>query len=194
MAADMAAQPRSDELLNQSPPYVDVDLYAQRPTAARAPLRVTAARATRPRSPPSAGIGAAPTCSSSARAGQREPAEAENTRRQGLSPRFHRVSSGLSRAHGRERRRRSAGVDLARRRDTGGRAGARSTRAARFYMAAQVETGHLCPITMTRAAVAALAVEPPLRRQADAEDRVAALRSDVSVRGGRRPASRSAWA
>ena len=33
-------------------------------------------------------------------------------------------------------------------------------RAARFYMAAQVETGHLCPITMTRAAVAALAVEP----------------------------------
>jgi len=29
-------------------------------------------------------------------------------------------------------------------------------------MAAQVETGHLCPITMTRAAVAALATEPPL--------------------------------
>src|SRR5258708_18402749 len=39
---------------------------------------------------------------------------------------------------------------------------AQVTRAARFYMAAQVETGHLCPITMTRAAVAALAVEPPL--------------------------------
>jgi putative acyl-CoA dehydrogenase len=35
-------------------------------------------------------------------------------------------------------------------------------RAARFYMTAQVETGHLCPITMTRAAVAALAVEPDL--------------------------------
>jgi putative acyl-CoA dehydrogenase len=33
-------------------------------------------------------------------------------------------------------------------------------RAARFYMAAQVETGHLCPITMTRAAVAALAAAP----------------------------------
>src|SRR5438105_4190090 len=33
-------------------------------------------------------------------------------------------------------------------------------RAAKFYMAAQVETGHLCPITMTRASVAALAVEP----------------------------------
>ncbi len=35
-------------------------------------------------------------------------------------------------------------------------------RAARFYMAAQVETGHLCPITMTRAALAALAAAPPL--------------------------------
>ena len=32
-------------------------------------------------------------------------------------------------------------------------------RAARFYMAAQIETGHLCPITMTHAAVAALAAE-----------------------------------
>ena len=35
-------------------------------------------------------------------------------------------------------------------------------RAAKFYMAAQVETGHLCPITMTRASVAALASQPDL--------------------------------
>jgi putative acyl-CoA dehydrogenase len=35
-------------------------------------------------------------------------------------------------------------------------------RSARFYMAAQVETGHLCPLTMTRAALAALAAEPSL--------------------------------
>ncbi|HZC96787.1 MAG TPA: acyl-CoA dehydrogenase family protein, partial [Bradyrhizobium sp.] len=35
-------------------------------------------------------------------------------------------------------------------------------RAAKFYMAAQVETGHLCPITMTRASVAALTAEPDL--------------------------------
>src|SRR4051812_48903371 len=35
-------------------------------------------------------------------------------------------------------------------------------RAARFYMASQVETGHLCPITMTRASVAALAEQPDL--------------------------------
>jgi putative acyl-CoA dehydrogenase len=35
-------------------------------------------------------------------------------------------------------------------------------RAAKFYIAAQVETGHLCPITMTRASVAALGSQPDL--------------------------------
>ena len=35
-------------------------------------------------------------------------------------------------------------------------------RAAKFYIASQVETGHLCPITMTRASVAALAEAPAL--------------------------------
>jgi putative acyl-CoA dehydrogenase len=35
-------------------------------------------------------------------------------------------------------------------------------RAARFYMVAQVENGHMCPITMTRASVAAFSAEPAL--------------------------------
>jgi putative acyl-CoA dehydrogenase len=35
-------------------------------------------------------------------------------------------------------------------------------RAARYYMVAQAENGHMCPVTMTRAAVAALAAEPAL--------------------------------
>jgi putative acyl-CoA dehydrogenase len=41
------------------------------------------------------------------------------------------------------------------------RAGAPSevARAARYFMVAQVENGHMCPITMTRASVGALAVE-----------------------------------
>jgi putative acyl-CoA dehydrogenase len=43
--------------------------------------------------------------------------------------------------------------------------GAEVIRAARFYMAAQVETGHLCPITMTRAAVGALAMQPDVLAQ-----------------------------
>lgn len=41
-------------------------------------------------------------------------------------------------------------------------ASAEVMRGARFYMAAQIEAGHLCPVTMTRAAVAALAAEPQL--------------------------------
>jgi putative acyl-CoA dehydrogenase len=36
-------------------------------------------------------------------------------------------------------------------------------RGAKFFIAAQVETGHLCPITMTRAAVGTLSVDPALR-------------------------------
>jgi putative acyl-CoA dehydrogenase len=39
---------------------------------------------------------------------------------------------------------------------------AQVARAARYYMVAQVENGHMCPITMTRAAVAVLATEPAL--------------------------------
>jgi putative acyl-CoA dehydrogenase len=35
-------------------------------------------------------------------------------------------------------------------------------RGAKFFIAAQVETGHLCPITMTRAAISALQVNPKL--------------------------------
>jgi putative acyl-CoA dehydrogenase len=42
---------------------------------------------------------------------------------------------------------------------------AQVARAARFYMTAQVESGHLCPITMTRASVAALASAPSLLAQ-----------------------------
>src|SRR6266850_206128 len=46
----------------------------------------------------------------------------------------------------------------------GGQAAAPSevARAARYFMAAQVENGHQCPITMTRACVGALGVEPAL--------------------------------
>src|ERR1700751_3711697 len=38
-------------------------------------------------------------------------------------------------------------------------------RAAKFHMAAGVETGHLCPITMTTASVAALAVQPDILKK-----------------------------
>ena len=68
---------------------------------------------------------------------------------------------GLSRVDGAQRACRRAQFDLERRRQAGRRR-AEVVRAAKFYMAAQVETGHLCPITMTRASVAALAAQPDL--------------------------------
>jgi len=42
-------------------------------------------------------------------------------------------------------------------------------RSARYYMAAQVECGHLCPITMTRAALGALVADPALLAQVAAK-------------------------
>src|SRR5207245_10475976 len=38
-------------------------------------------------------------------------------------------------------------------------------RAARFYLTAELETGHLCPITMTSASLAALMASPKLFRE-----------------------------
>ncbi len=61
-------------------------------------------------------------------------------------------------------------------------------RAARIYMTAQVEAGHICPITMTSASVGALAASPALREWLAAEDPVAATTTRASGRGGRRPA------
>src|SRR5689334_10686557 len=51
--------------------------------------------------------------------------------------------------------------------EDGARASAPSevARAARYFMEAQVENGHQCPITMTRACVGALAVEPALLKR-----------------------------
>ncbi|MPZ39229.1 MAG: DNA alkylation response protein [Rhizobiales bacterium] len=48
---------------------------------------------------------------------------------------------------------------------TAAAAPAEAVRAARYVMVAQVENGHMCPITMTRAAVPALAAEPDLFAQ-----------------------------
>jgi putative acyl-CoA dehydrogenase len=53
-------------------------------------------------------------------------------------------------------------------------------RSARYYITAQVESGHLCPITMTRAALAALAAAPSLL--ADVAPKVTSTTYDPSFR------------
>ncbi|ANH03854.1 acyl-CoA dehydrogenase family protein [Shinella sp. HZN7] len=42
---------------------------------------------------------------------------------------------------------------------------AHKVRAVRFYLTAQLECGHLCPLTMTSASVAALSVSPQVQRE-----------------------------
>ena len=160
MAADMATQPRVDALLNQSPPYLNVDLYAS-----DQPLRNAVAS--------NGGEGDAAALSAFGKhwgsAGMFELArqanenppklktfDAKGYRRDFIEfhPAYHELMAASF----------AAGLQASTWRDdaTPAAAPAQVTRAARFYMAAQVETGHLCPITMTRAAVAALAVEPRL--------------------------------
>jgi putative acyl-CoA dehydrogenase len=160
MAADMAAQPRSDELLNQSPPYVDVDLYTS-----DQPLRSAIADNGGEGDPAALSAfgkhwGSADMFKLARQANENPPKlktlDAKGYRRDFIEfhPAYHELMAASV----------AVGLQASTWRDdaTPAAAPAQVTRAARFYMAAQVETGHLCPITMTRAAVAALAVEPPL--------------------------------
>jgi putative acyl-CoA dehydrogenase len=151
---------RVEEVLNQSPPYVDVDLYA----SDRALQSAVAANGGEHDAAALSAFGkhwGTAEMFDLARAANAHPPElkafdARGNRRDVVEfhPAYHHfmaesVAAGLAASTWRE--------DA-----TPQPAPAQVTRAARFYMAAQVETGHLCPITMTHAAVAAFAVEQPL--------------------------------
>ena len=151
---------RIDEVLNQSPPYVDVNLYES-----DRPLQDAVAA--------NGGAGDASALSDFgkhwgtaemfdlARAANEHPPElkafdAKGFRRDAIEfhPAYHQfmsesIAPGLAASTWREDARPMG-------------APAQVLRAARFYMAAQIETGHLCPVTMTHAAVAALTLEREL--------------------------------
>jgi putative acyl-CoA dehydrogenase len=153
----------TDEVLNQSPPYEDVDLYAS-----DLPLR-EAVKAN------GAGDEAAALAAFGRQWGTAEMFAAarqanENTPKlRTFDPKgfrrdvveFHPAYHDLMRASI------AAGLQGSSWTTDGTRAAppAEVARAARYYMAAQVESGHLCPITMTRAALAALAADPALLAQ-----------------------------
>ncbi|HKA81118.1 MAG TPA: acyl-CoA dehydrogenase family protein [Xanthobacteraceae bacterium] len=151
---------RFDEVLNQSPPYVDVDLYASDP-----PLQSAVAA--------QGGNGEAAELSAFgkhwgsaqmldlARQANENPPKLKAFDAKGFRldliefhPAYHHFMAEST----------AAGLHASTWQGdaTPAAAPAQVIRAARFYMAAQIETGHLCPITMTRAAVAALAAEPRL--------------------------------
>jgi putative acyl-CoA dehydrogenase len=148
------------EVFNQSPPFEDVDLYALDRPLHEAVAANGGAAAERELSEFGRHWGSAAMAARGRIANENTPKlrtfDARGNRRDEVEfhPAYHELMAHS--AH--------AGVHNSTWNAKGAPAGGASevVRAAKFYMAAQVETGHLCPITMTRASVAALAAEPDL--------------------------------
>jgi putative acyl-CoA dehydrogenase len=148
------------EVFNQSPPFEDVNLFAADRPLADAVAANGGASAQRELSEFGQHWGSAAMAERGRLANENTPKlrtfDARGNRRDEVEfhPAYHELMARS--AH--------AGVHNSTWTSDGKPAGgaAEVVRAAKFYMAAGVETGHLCPITMTRASVAALAAQPDL--------------------------------
>src|SRR6202521_4747161 len=148
------------EVLNQSPPFEDVDLFALDRPLSEAVAVNGGASAQNELAEFGQHWGSAAMAARGRLANENTPKlrtfDARGNRRDEVEfhPAYHELMARS--AH--------AGVHNSTWNAEGKPAGgaAEVVRAAKFYMAAQVETGHLCPITMTRASVAALAAQPEL--------------------------------
>jgi putative acyl-CoA dehydrogenase len=154
--------PRFDthEVFNQSPPFEDVDLFASdvalqeavKANGGAAPLRVLSAFGRH--------WGSAEMFELARAANENLPRlethDAKGNRRDAVTyhPAYHHFMAESIKA----------GLHVMTWQANAARAPAPAevARTARYYMVAQVENGHMCPITMTRAAVGALAAEPAL--------------------------------
>ena len=148
------------EVFNQSPPFWDVDLYAVDRPLVEAVAANGGASAQAELSEFGRHWGSAAMAERGRVANENTPKlhtfDAKGNRRDEVEfhPAYHELMAHS--AHG--------GVHNSTWNAAGKPAGGASEviRAAKFYMASQVETGHLCPITMTRASVAALGEQPDL--------------------------------
>src|SRR5436190_15802772 len=148
------------EVFNQSPPFEDVDLFALDRPLVEAVAANGGASAQAELSEFGKHWGSAAMAERGRIANENTPKlrsfDARGNRRDEVEfhPAYHELMAHS--AH--------AGVHNSTWNALGKPAGGASevVRAAKFYMASQVETGHLCPITMTRASVAALAEQPDL--------------------------------
>jgi len=146
------------EVLNQSPPFVDVDLFALDRPLAEAVAANGGASAQKELSEFGQHWGSAAMAERGRLANENTPKlrtfDSRGNRRDEVEfhPAYHELMARS--AH--------AGLHNSTWAADGKPAGgaAEVARAAKFYMAAGVETGHLCPVTMTRASVAALATQP----------------------------------
>ena len=148
------------EVFNQSPPFEDVDLFALDRPLREAVAAFGGAAAEQELSEFGRHWGSAAMAARGRTANENTPKlrafDSRGNRRDEVEfhPAYHELMAHSAHAGLHNSTWTAAG------RPAGG--AAEVLRAARFYIAAQVETGHLCPITMTRASVAALAVEPGL--------------------------------
>jgi putative acyl-CoA dehydrogenase len=148
------------EVLNQSPPFVDVDLFALDTALAEAVAANGGAVAAKELSDFGRHWGAAAMAERGRQANENTPKlhtfDSRGNRRDQVKfhPAYHELMAHST----------HAGLHNSTWSLDGRPAGAPAevVRAAKYYMAAGVETGHLCPITMTRASVAALAAQPDL--------------------------------
>ena len=151
---------RTHEVFNQSPPFRDIDLFAADRPLVEAVAANGGASAAKELSDFGKNWGSAAMAERGRIANENTPKlrtfDSRGNRRDEVEfhPAYHELMAAS--AH--------AGVHNSTWTADGRPAGGASevVRAAKFYIASQVETGHLCPITMTRAAVAALAVQPDL--------------------------------
>jgi putative acyl-CoA dehydrogenase len=150
----------TQDVFNQSPPFVDVDLYAT-------DLPLQEAVAANGGTAPAAVLSAfgrhwgSAAMFEQARLANEYPPKLKTYDPQGrrldvveFHPAYHRFMTESMRAGLHDMTWRADGARAP--------APAEVARAARYYMVAPVENGHMCPITMTRAAVGALAAEPAL--------------------------------
>jgi putative acyl-CoA dehydrogenase len=152
------------EVFNQSPPFEDVDLFALDRPLADAVAANGGASAQHELSEFGKHWGSAAMAARGRVANENTPKlrtfDSRGNRRDEIEfhPAYHELMAHS--AH--------AGIHNSTWSPDGKPAGAPSevARAAKFYIAAQVETGHLCPITLTRASVAALAAQPDLLAKA----------------------------
>src|ERR1700732_572092 len=144
------------EVFNQSPPFEDVDLFAVDRPLADAVAANGGAAAERELSEFGKHWGSAAMAERGRVANENTPKlrtfDSRGNRRDEVEfhPAYHELMGHSAHAGGHNLTWHATGV------------AAEVVRAAKFYTAAQVETGHLCPITMTRASVAALAAQPDL--------------------------------
>src|SRR5579871_4850426 len=159
-----SADNATHEVLNQSPPFVDVDLFTLDTALGEAVASNGGASAAKELSECGRHWGSAAMAERGRLANENTPKlrtfDARGNRKDQIEfhPAYHELMAYS--AH--------AGLHNSTWDADGRPAGAPAevVRAAKFYMAAGVETGHLCPITMTRASVAALAVQPDIVKKA----------------------------